>query len=288
MAGLRRRLDVDRLDVASADDDQLLEPTRDKELLADLEREIPGPQERAVTAAGEVPAKRLDRRLRLVPVAVGNSGALKPQLADRSLGRRFAGLRIDDHRPLLGVQVADRRDPMAVRRLAGDAGAELPGLERPDSRAVAAPTSGHTAGRLGEAVGRLERAGVESAGGECLGETVEGRRSNLLAADERCAPARKVELGPILRGRPPDRELVGEVRAAGHRAGESRYRLEPPGRTGDEREGRHDHRPVPRVDGLEDRYEKPHVVEERRPADRHRVEIGLVARAKSGSLLGEV
>ena len=85
MAPLGRLLDVLRIEVAAAEDDQVLDPAGDVELAVVQEAEVAGPQERAV-AVGGAGAERLLGIVGPLPVALGDARAADPDLA-RPIGR---------------------------------------------------------------------------------------------------------------------------------------------------------------------------------------------------------
>src|SRR5262249_24830393 len=72
-------LEILRIVIAPADDDQVLEAAGDEELAGVQEPEIAGAQE-TLRPAGKAGAERALRQLRLVPVAAGDARAGHPDL----------------------------------------------------------------------------------------------------------------------------------------------------------------------------------------------------------------
>ena len=97
MAALDGELDVLRVVIAAADDDQIFEAARDEELAVAHEAEVPRPQIPfvAITRGG----RRLERPLRLVgepPIASGNDRPSQPDLPDFIGTARDERLGVDD------------------------------------------------------------------------------------------------------------------------------------------------------------------------------------------------
>src|SRR6478672_984422 len=96
MAVLRRGLDVFGVVVPAADDDEILEPSRDEQLAFQLEAQVTGAQERSAPAVCE---ERRECRLRLgrpAPIALGDAPAGEPDLPNLA-GRTWPpGRRIHD------------------------------------------------------------------------------------------------------------------------------------------------------------------------------------------------
>ena len=228
MGALGGQLEVLRIVVAAAEDDQVLEPAGDEQLAVEDEPEVAGAQEAALAAvAGEPgagsrapsppaaassPAATLGPATQISPTRPGGS-------ADRGLG-------IDDRDPLRPSQAPPQPTrPRTAAPLAGRhrlvplqrAAASTARTRKPPARRAA----GDEEGRLGQAVAGVEGLAAEAAGGEGRGEALERLGAHRLGAVEGDLPAREVE---PLRAPPAaisaDAEVVGEVgAAAGRRAG---------------------------------------------------------------------
>ena len=196
MAPLDRPLDVLRVDVPAADDDQVLDPARDEQLAVAEEPEVAGAEERAAVVPGQAGAADVAGLLGAVPVALRDARPRDPDLAHAVVGARAAGAGVDDRDDLAlgGAAAADQ--PRGGR--ASSASATSP---RPSASASTDSTVGRAArriardeqGGLGQPVAGQERLAPEAAGGERLGEAVERLGADRLGAVEGDPPAAQVE-----------------------------------------------------------------------------------------------
>src|SRR5206468_2986811 len=90
-------LDILRVDLATANDDDVLQATGDEQLSIVKKSEVAGPEKWAVAIVGTC-TERLLRVVGLAPVSSGDARTRHPYLAD-DIGRaRLPGLRVgDDH-----------------------------------------------------------------------------------------------------------------------------------------------------------------------------------------------
>lgn len=96
-----------------------------------------------------------------------------------------------------------------------------------DPNAAAERAEGHRQRRLGHAVARHERTGVEAHRLERVGERGQGLRTDHLATDTGDPPAAEIELAcRAIRG-PPGAKLEAEGRAEGDRPAKARDQLQP-------------------------------------------------------------
>ena len=278
-------LDVLGIVVASADDDQVLEPARDEELSVVEEPEVARPEVRTVVGSPlghavsggrlgrlhQHGAKRLAGGVRAVPVPLRDARTAHPDLADPARSQRLARLGIDDEH-VLAVEFAAAAheqpragcvDRPALRR----AGLDRPGVERPDDRLLELHAACHHERALGEAVARVEGLATEATHREGLAEGLDRLGPHRLGAVEGKRPARQVELGPLFGRGLPHAELIGEVRPATDRRAVAGDRLQPPQGPLQERDGRHQHVELAAVQRDEDAADEPHVVEARQPED---------------------
>ncbi len=203
MAALGRQLDVLRIVVAAAEDDQVLEPAGDEQLAAAQKAEIPGAQERTLAAIRQPGREIAPRAFGVAPVAEGHARPRHPDLphlARRQLDRRLG---VDDRDPLPSPRPAAAHQPARSpgpcrgrrgrrgRHLVPFQGGDLDGL---DPRQAARDSAADEQRRLGEAVAGIERLAAEAAGGEGLGEALQRLRPHRLGAVEGHPPARQVEL----------------------------------------------------------------------------------------------
>src|SRR5947207_677151 len=106
------RLDVLRVVVEPAQDDQILDAAGDEQLAVVDQTEVTGAQERPLAGA-QVRVEGLRRLLGTLPVPARHARAADPHLALGPVRPRRAGLRIDDRQPLL---VARYREMVSSQR----------------------------------------------------------------------------------------------------------------------------------------------------------------------------
>ena len=268
--GLDRRLDVLREQVATGEDDHLLETSGDVELTVAEEAEIPGAQERSLAGVGEARSKRLVAAVVTSPVTARDARAAHPDLADPVNDN--AAIRIHD------ANVLGRRRRSAAHERAYGAravavrsrlhAATVEGRRKNSARLRerAARLARDEQRRLGEPVARQQRGPLKARGCEGRREALEGRGAHGLGAAERDLPAAQVKPCALLLGRPAHAQVVCEVRSAARRRPEVRDRLEPAPRSLQKRLGRHQHNTRPDVDYLQ-HVAETHVVEHGQPAD---------------------
>src|SRR6476620_3854535 len=98
MTLLRCLLNVLRIMIQAADDDQVLQTSRDIKLIIVQETEIARAQIPLFSAAGEKRAKRFRRRLRLIPIPTRDTRPGNPNLSHLIARTNGIGLRIyNDH-----------------------------------------------------------------------------------------------------------------------------------------------------------------------------------------------
>ena len=279
---LRRGLEVLRIEVAPAQDDEILEPAGHVELAVEDEAQVAGAQEgpgvravRAVRVAGQAGAEVALGVLGPPPVALRHARPGDPDLPDPAGGRGARGRRLDHLQPLPQPRPA-AADERPAARLAVRHPLRPPLLERcrahrAHRRRDPRRPAGREQRRLGEPEAGVERRAAETAGRESRGEPLQGLGADRLGAVERQPPARQVEPRLLLRGDLAHAQLVGEVRAAARGAAIAADRGQPAQRLLQERDRRHQHAARPQVERLEDVADQPHVVVERQPADDHRL-----------------
>src|SRR5438876_359522 len=103
--------------VAAADDDQILEPPGDEQLTIPHESEIAGAQEWPRPAILQKRLKRLRRLHRAIPVALRDTWAGDPDLADLARPAAGAGLGMRQHDVLIRQRLA-AADQRPRRRMA--------------------------------------------------------------------------------------------------------------------------------------------------------------------------
>src|SRR4051794_3012837 len=90
MAVLGGELDVMRIMITAADDNEILYPARDVELPVAHETEIARTKKRPIRAGGcvQMCAERLECQCRFLPVSTRNVRTAQPDLADLSVAHR--------------------------------------------------------------------------------------------------------------------------------------------------------------------------------------------------------
>ena len=268
-------LEILRIVVAAADDDQILEAAGDVEMPPVEETEITGAQERALArCVGEARGEGLLAGLVAPPVARGHARPGDPDLPDPSSLELPARLGVDDHQPLVapGTATADEGSCRAFVTVFGSHGNGAPFFEGVRREGGAGGlgvevAAGHEEGGLGQAVAGVEGPGLESAGCEAFGEPCQGCGPHRLGAAEGHLPARQVEPRELLGADLAATQLVGEVGTAAGGGAVARDGLEPAHRPPQEGHGCHEDRRGARVEGFEHIADQPHVVEQRQPAD---------------------
>ena len=183
---LDRPLDVLRVVVAAADDDEVLEPAGDEQLAV-----VRGSRGRRCAGSGAVAARRPARRrkvlrrlLRAVPVALGDAGPATPRSRrPRPAAHAAPRLGVDDDElagPASVAAAADQRP--RVRRPVGRHVARPVARQRGACRrcaatgALALRAAGDDQRGLGQAVAGVERLAAEAARREGLGEALAASR----------------------------------------------------------------------------------------------------------------
>ncbi len=265
MARLGRGLDVLRIMVAAAQDDQVLLAPGDEQLAVLHEPEVAGAQEGSLALARQARSERRERLLRPVPIAGGDAGSRHPDLphlARQAGGRRR---RIDDHQPLVrqARPVADQ--PLAVRLRHHPARFERTGLKTALDRSSAERAAADDQRRLRQSVAGIERLPPEAAGREGCGEALQRRGPHRLGAGEGELPARQVERRAVRLRNAPHAQVVGEVGSAGDRDPAARDRRQPAQRVLQEGDRRHQDDREAAVERLQDAADQPHVMVRRQP-----------------------
>src|SRR3982751_4681093 len=84
--GFKRAFNVFRIKVGASDDQEILLPTRDKELALPKEAQITRPQKLILLVSGEMSTERCGTFIATVPVAPPNALAADPDLTNRPSG----------------------------------------------------------------------------------------------------------------------------------------------------------------------------------------------------------
>ena len=229
MALADRQLDVLRIVVRPANDDQVFQAPGDEHLAGLHEAEVAGPQEGAFARVFQVGVKGAGRFVGPFPIALGHAGTADPDLADAIVRQAAHVLGMRDHDPLV-EQVASATDQFAGALFLGQGVDDLVVLQRlgveraHDGRRGLESAGDHQRG-FGHAVTGIERLAAEPARLESLGELFDRFGPHRLGAVESQAPAAEIELGALLGRDLADAQVVGEVRPAADRGAIARDRL---------------------------------------------------------------
>ena len=114
-----RGLDILRIAVQAADDDQVVPSAGDVELALAHEAQVAGPQERAFARVAQAGVEGTAGLVGLVPVSLADRRSGNPDFAHAAGGGLRVGLRVDDHH----AQIADGRSAghqaTSLRRIVG-------------------------------------------------------------------------------------------------------------------------------------------------------------------------
>ena len=134
-------LDVVRIVIQSADDDQVFQTAGDKQLAVLKESQVAGAQKRTVAVVAQTGAEGVLGLFGPPPVALGDAGAFDPDLADLPRTTTAHRLRIGDHDLFVGqdLAAADERSRVGVDRPEFDHSPVFQrlGVERPTTGAAA-------------------------------------------------------------------------------------------------------------------------------------------------------
>ncbi|CAM3822322.1 hypothetical protein COSO111634_26370 [Corallococcus soli] len=275
-AGTQRRvapldgaLQVLRVVIEAAQDEQVLGPPRHEELFVPHEPQVAGAQEGALSGLAQRGLERLPGGVRAVPVPARDGRTGDPDFANRPLGERSPPLRIHDEQPPI-QRVATGAHQRLSALAPGLHRDGLPALERAAIEGLhpgrmSCFATGHQQGRFGQAVAGQERVAAEAVRPERPHEALQRLRADGLGAVERHAPGGQVQSLALLRRGLAHAQRIGEVRPAaggGAMAGDG---PQPPQRLQEEVRGRHHHGRIARVERLEQAADEPHVVVGRQP-----------------------
>ena len=266
MRVFRRTLDVLRIEISPAHDDEVLQASGHDELPIVQRPEIAGAQER-IRVAGN-PRPEYVRRLGLAtPISRRDTAASHPDLPDFVARALDTGLGVHHTN---GQQVRRRargHEARAVARRSGPKPARLEPLSvnKEHRRRHRPRTARSEQRRLRQSVARKEALGAKALGCERRNKPVDRIRTNRLRAIDGNAPTRQVQRRALRLGNALGAQIVREVGRAARRRTVARHRLQPANGPLGECGRRHEGHRNPRVQRLEDRAHEPHVVIGRNP-----------------------
>ncbi len=221
---LRRQLQVLRVVVAAAKDEQVLETAGDEELVPAQEAQVPGAKEGPV-AVGRPRIEGTRRLFRTLPVALRHAGATHPDFTHLARLARAQRLGLDDEDLLALHRLSAPHQHASILRvgLGGLHAVAAQGLRlhRVLRGARALLHAGDNQRAFGQAVAGVEGLTPESARAEGLDEALQRLGTDGLRAAEGQLPAAQVQLLALLRGNLPRAQLEGEVGSAADGAAET-------------------------------------------------------------------
>src|SRR3569833_2722062 len=190
MALRRGEYDVVRNMVVTADDDEFLEATRDEQLAVLDEAEVAAAHIRTF-AAGEARIEGVRRFLGPVPIAVRDTRARDPYLADVCRWVGCAGIGIDDHDMLARGRTPRTHEPLPTQsaiRLDCATLCQRGAVEHRRHGCEFRCTVGYEEAGLGEPVTGIKGLAAKPARREVVAEPLQGVRAYRLGAVEGDAP----------------------------------------------------------------------------------------------------
>ena len=198
MAVLRRLLDVLRVMIDAANDDQVLDPAGDEKFAILVEKaEIAGAQP-VLGAAGRHPRpEHRSSRLGVVPIALRDMRPGNPNLPDQPRPPRHPCFRIDDRQALANELPAtpdEYRSILLLRRGNNLAALQGSAIDAAGNWASPPPARRNQQCRLRHAVGGVNAFGTEAVGREGGGEPVNRPGPDRLGPIQCDLPAREIDV----------------------------------------------------------------------------------------------
>ena len=268
MAPFHRQLDVVRIVIPPANDDQVLASAGHIQLAIDQATQIAGSQERAFAGIGQMRLKGLRGVVRSVPIALRDGLPCHPDFAHMARFASQTRFRIDDLHPSV-VEHAARADEGATRLTSGG-GNESALLIRADvgveqDRVGAGWRVRDAQCRFGQTVAGGQAGPAQAALLERRVEVAQRLRLDWFGGDGGRDPATQIESGSQLRRDFPHTQIVGEVGSLTVRDAVPRDRFEPSHGPLDERQWRHEITGHAEKQRLNQAFDQPVVVMVRHP-----------------------
>ncbi len=253
-----------RVVIASANDDQVLQPATDEQFAVLQKAQVAGAQERPGTAVLQIGFEGIGGFLGALPVSLGYAGPGDPDFAH--LVGSCPGHRVGvGDQELLVEQIAPAADQRAGAGFVGQGIEHLVffqgfAVERAADGRRRLEAAGDDQRGFGHAVAGIEGLAAETAGSEILGEAVERFGPHRLGAVKGQAPAAQVQRRALLGSDLVHAQVVGKVRSAADRAAIAGNCLQPAKRLLQERHRREQHVCLADIQRLQDAADQPHVV----------------------------
>ena len=291
MTRLDGALDVLRVMIFPANDDQVFDAPGDVELRVAQETEIAGAQPRTA-AVGVRGVQDVARVVGLCPVTGRDVRAAYPDFADGVLRQRRPRLGLDDPQLLAFDRGAAAHETQRLPRafIGGDrtARAERIGIDIEITRTGTCAASRREQRRLRHAVARVKRLAPQPAAGERRREPVEGARIDRLGAAVDEFQTAQVERRLLLGGHHAGAQIESEIRRAGRARAVMRERRKPAHRPLEKTHRRHQHRARAEIQRLEQVSDQPHVMVDRQPANERRLLVITELAADHGHVRHDV
>src|SRR5687767_2530853 len=214
MAAFDRQLDVLRIMIKPANDDQILEAPSDVEFAIVDKSQVSRAQERTLTCTQHVGVKRLFGFLGLVPVTLRDARSRNPNLSNLAIRTPRQFLRMDDCDCLVHqyVTATNQRTAFIFTRSINRAIVlERLSLDHFHNRRVRFMTTGNDESRFRQSVTRIKSLPTEAARCEGVSKPVQRFIANRFGAIERDAPAAEIEFRALFSSDLANTEVIGEV-----------------------------------------------------------------------------
>jgi len=264
MSALDGELDVLRVVIRAANDDEVFDAAADVELALALEAEVASANVGSSRIVGEPRTEHGLGVLDALPVTAADTRPGHPDLADAIRGRALArvGIHDRDRRSLHRAAARHERGALAHSYLAGF---ESGLVDSQGHRLGRAATARHDQRGLGQTEAREHRATLKARHGKRLGESIDRLEPDRLGAVVRELPARQIECRSLLGRGLAHAQVVREVRPAADRGARCVDRGEPAIRLLEECRRRQSDDRTAAVQRLQHAGHETHVVERRQP-----------------------
>ena len=222
MALFHCQLDILRIMVAAADDNDVFASAGDKEFALPDKAQIPCAHEWSCAGVSDMRLEGLCRGLRMSPVSLGNAGPCDPDFADVSGLAGEMCVRVNDHELLVGEDATTTYELLscATRGRCEDGVMLLKGcfLDCLHYGSSAFLTAGDHEGCFCETVAGRPCLTTETTGSKGSGEAFQGVWPYRLCTIESDFPTAQIERGALLRGDLAHAQLIGKIGATAARS----------------------------------------------------------------------
>ena len=260
--GFDRLLDIRRIDVLPANDQEILEPAGDDQRAVPDKTNVSGTQPAHAVALDE----GFVRRLGVIPVSERNTGTGDPDLADFVGLRRARSIGAHDARGMIGDRLAARHEIGPLLGTCDAACGKRRRIERAADGLGGEFTCCHQQRRLSQAVAGGQCTPVEPGPLESFPESPERGLADKFRAGECEPPAAQVEPTDRFIGNAIGTECVGEIGPTADRSAVTIDGLKPAPRPLEKIAWRHQDGGEAREQRIQQSTDQSHVVIKRQPA----------------------